>query len=133
MDAYDLFRKLGSGAKFDFKRFRSDAEKLQVSALWLLFTDVYFNVQWFLFIDVMCPVFAIYGDQSDIFLYKCKRWFNFSVELYILLDISKTNSHWYYKCSMTCHVFFSTAFMSVKLLQRYIVAIVHLLLYIHQF
>ncbi|XP_053408363.1 probable ATP-dependent RNA helicase DDX52 isoform X1 [Mercenaria mercenaria] len=30
MDAYDLFRKLGSGAKFDFKRFRSDAEKLHL-------------------------------------------------------------------------------------------------------
>ena len=33
MDAYDLFRKLGSGAKFDFKRFRSDAEKLHVTLL----------------------------------------------------------------------------------------------------
>ncbi|KAH3844480.1 probable ATP-dependent RNA helicase DDX52 [Dreissena polymorpha] len=30
MDAYDLFRKLGAGAKFDFNRFRSDAEKLHI-------------------------------------------------------------------------------------------------------
>ncbi|XP_052766131.1 probable ATP-dependent RNA helicase DDX52 [Mya arenaria] len=30
MDAYDLFKKLGAGAKFDFKRFRSDAEKLHI-------------------------------------------------------------------------------------------------------
>ena len=30
MDAFDLFKKLGAGAKFDFKRFRSDAEKLHV-------------------------------------------------------------------------------------------------------
>ena len=31
MDAYDLFKRLGSGAKFDFKRFRSDAERLKVN------------------------------------------------------------------------------------------------------
>ena len=35
MDAYDLFRKLGSGAKFDFKRFRGDAERLKVHKLYL--------------------------------------------------------------------------------------------------
>ena len=33
MDAFDLFKKLGAGAKFDFKRFRSDAEKLHVILL----------------------------------------------------------------------------------------------------
>ena len=31
MDAFDLFKKLGAGAKFDFKRFRNDAERLHVS------------------------------------------------------------------------------------------------------
>ncbi|KAE8623730.1 hypothetical protein XENTR_v10005710 [Xenopus tropicalis] len=30
MDAFDLFRKLGSGAKFDLKRFSGDAEKFKV-------------------------------------------------------------------------------------------------------
>ena len=31
VDTYDLFKKLGSGAKFDLKRFKEDAEKFQVS------------------------------------------------------------------------------------------------------
>lgn len=30
MDAFDLFRKLGAGAKFDFKRFGKDAERFKV-------------------------------------------------------------------------------------------------------
>ncbi len=30
MDAFDLFRKLGSGAKFDLKRFGKDAERFKV-------------------------------------------------------------------------------------------------------
>jgi len=30
VDTYDLFRKLGSGAQFDMKRFRNDAAKFQV-------------------------------------------------------------------------------------------------------
>ncbi|XP_016398671.1 probable ATP-dependent RNA helicase DDX52 [Sinocyclocheilus rhinocerous] len=30
MDAFDLFRKLGSGAKFDLKRFAKDAERFKV-------------------------------------------------------------------------------------------------------
>ncbi|XP_018586087.1 putative ATP-dependent RNA helicase DDX52 [Scleropages formosus] len=30
MDAFELFRKLGAGAKFDLKRFRSDAERFKV-------------------------------------------------------------------------------------------------------
>lgn len=30
MDAVDLFRKLGSGAKFDLKRFAKDAERFKV-------------------------------------------------------------------------------------------------------
>lgn len=30
MDAVDLFRKLGSGAKFDLKRFSKDAERFKV-------------------------------------------------------------------------------------------------------
>lgn len=30
MDAFDLFKKLASGAKFNKNRFRSDAEKLGV-------------------------------------------------------------------------------------------------------
>ncbi len=30
MDAFDLFRKLGSGAKFDLKRFVKDAERFKV-------------------------------------------------------------------------------------------------------
>lgn len=29
MDGLDLFRKLGTGAKFNFKRFRNDAERLK--------------------------------------------------------------------------------------------------------
>ena len=31
VDTQDLFRKLGAGAKFDFKRFSHDAEKFKVS------------------------------------------------------------------------------------------------------
>lgn len=30
MDAYDLFRRLGAGAKFDVKRFSADAARFQV-------------------------------------------------------------------------------------------------------
>ena len=30
MDGLELFKKLGVGAKFDFKRFASDAERLKV-------------------------------------------------------------------------------------------------------
>lgn len=30
MDAFDLFRKIGSGAKFDLKRFAKDAERFKV-------------------------------------------------------------------------------------------------------
>lgn len=30
MDAFDLFRKLGSGAKFDLKRFGKDAQRFKV-------------------------------------------------------------------------------------------------------
>lgn len=30
MDGFDLFRKLGVGTKFDFKRFKSDANVLNV-------------------------------------------------------------------------------------------------------
>lgn len=30
MDAFDLFKKLGSGAKFDLKRFAKDAERFKV-------------------------------------------------------------------------------------------------------
>jgi len=30
VDTYDLFRKLGSGAQFDMKRFQNDAAKFQV-------------------------------------------------------------------------------------------------------
>ena len=30
MDAVDLFRKLGAGAKFDLKRFGKDAERFKV-------------------------------------------------------------------------------------------------------
>jgi len=30
MDEKDIFRKLAIGAKFDFKRFKTDAEKLKV-------------------------------------------------------------------------------------------------------
>ena len=30
MDGTDLFRKLGVGAKFDFKRFNRDAQQLKV-------------------------------------------------------------------------------------------------------
>ena len=32
MDGLELFRKLGAGAKFNFKRFRSDAERLKVAS-----------------------------------------------------------------------------------------------------
>jgi len=31
MDAADLFRKLGAGAKFDLKRFGKDAERFKVT------------------------------------------------------------------------------------------------------
>lgn len=30
MDAYELFRKLSTGVKFDKKRFQTDAERFQV-------------------------------------------------------------------------------------------------------
>lgn len=30
MDAVELFKRLGAGAKFDFKRFGSDAERFKV-------------------------------------------------------------------------------------------------------
>lgn len=33
MDAFDLFRKLGSGAKFDLKRFAKDAERFKVGLM----------------------------------------------------------------------------------------------------
>lgn len=39
MDAFDLFRKLGAGAKFDLKRFGQDAARFQVNL-----TDVAGNV-----------------------------------------------------------------------------------------
>ncbi len=31
MDAFDLFRKLGAGAKFDLKRFGQDAARFKVN------------------------------------------------------------------------------------------------------
>uniref|UniRef100_A0A7N6AHY7 Probable ATP-dependent RNA helicase DDX52 n=1 Tax=Anabas testudineus TaxID=64144 RepID=A0A7N6AHY7_ANATE len=40
MDAYELFRKLGAGAKFDLKRFSQDAARFKVSL------HVYFLVYW---------------------------------------------------------------------------------------
>lgn len=33
MDAFDLFRKLGAGAKFDLKRFGQDAARFKVNML----------------------------------------------------------------------------------------------------
>lgn len=30
VDSFDLFKKLGSGARFDLKRFKNDAEKFKV-------------------------------------------------------------------------------------------------------
>ena len=33
MDAVDLFRKLGAGAKFDLKRFGKDADRFKVCAV----------------------------------------------------------------------------------------------------
>lgn len=34
MDAYDIFKKLASGVKFDKKRFRQDAEKFKVTTVY---------------------------------------------------------------------------------------------------
>ena len=36
MDGISLFRRLGVGAKFDFKRFQSDAERLKVRKYWVI-------------------------------------------------------------------------------------------------
>ena len=33
MDAFQLFKKLGVGARFNFQRFKSDAERLKVTKL----------------------------------------------------------------------------------------------------
>ena len=35
-DAFDLFRSLSAGAKFDHKRFKEDWEKFKVRYLWLV-------------------------------------------------------------------------------------------------
>lgn len=40
MDAFDLFRKLGAGAKFDFKRFGKDAERFKVIYNRTVFIDL---------------------------------------------------------------------------------------------
>lgn len=45
MDGFDLFRKLGVGTKFDFKRFKSDANVLNVSKTHI---DNYCSVNLFL-------------------------------------------------------------------------------------
>uniref|UniRef100_H3AX40 ATP-dependent RNA helicase n=1 Tax=Latimeria chalumnae TaxID=7897 RepID=H3AX40_LATCH len=45
MDAFDLFRKLGAGAKFDFKRFGGDAEKFKVKGTKAETTDFVESVE----------------------------------------------------------------------------------------
>uniref|UniRef100_A0A667XYI8 Probable ATP-dependent RNA helicase DDX52 n=1 Tax=Myripristis murdjan TaxID=586833 RepID=A0A667XYI8_9TELE len=39
MDAFDLFRKLGAGAKFDLKRFGQDAQRFKLKSHIIMFTD----------------------------------------------------------------------------------------------
>jgi tRNA G10 N-methylase Trm11 len=46
MDAEDLFRKLASGAKFNFKKYTADAQKLKVCVV---------------FATKLCTNFLIYG------------------------------------------------------------------------
>lgn len=36
VDTYDLFKKLSDGAKFDFKRFKGDADRFKVSDIEIL-------------------------------------------------------------------------------------------------
>lgn len=43
MDSFELFRKLGAGAKFDFKRFGQDAARFKVNKYITHITD---NVQY---------------------------------------------------------------------------------------
>lgn len=45
MDAYELFRKLSTGVKFDKKRFQIDAEKFQVfSKNKILYLKIYIYI-----------------------------------------------------------------------------------------
>ncbi|ESP01618.1 hypothetical protein LOTGIDRAFT_172563 [Lottia gigantea] len=43
MDGYHLFKLLGTGAKFDFKRFKDDAVKLKCHYLWVLTNRIHFE------------------------------------------------------------------------------------------
>ena len=58
VDTQDLFRKLGAGAKFDFKRFSHDAEKFKVS-----FFPTVVNIY-----KCECPLFLC---SSSIVLFYC--------------------------------------------------------------